>query len=144
MVIFKRYPSDLKKIPEIINEIFLKIKKYINEDDLFNIRISLLEALTNAIKHGNRFNRNLEVEVFLEIKKDKLIIKIHDKGEGFDYKNLKDPTEPDNLSKTSGRGIFLIKNFMDNVRFFDCGRGIEMVKSLKNRRINEDKGGKKG
>jgi len=103
----------------------------ISEDDFFSIRLSLEEALINAIRHGNKNNPDLSVEVDVEYAKDKLIMQVKNQGEGFDFQHLADPTQAENLDKLSGRGIFLIRNMMDNVEFTGQGRVIKMVKLLK-------------
>jgi len=131
MIISEKLPSRLEVIPEFIRESIEKIKHLTIEEDIFNIRLSLEEALVNAIKHGNRLNPNLSVEVNIETDDDRLTITVKDEGEGFDFNNVTDPTKGRNLKKFSGRGIFLIRNLMDKVDFFDCGRGIKMVKFFK-------------
>lgn len=125
-------PSDLKVIPEFIPKILGKAEvSAIEEDEIFNIKASLGEALVNAVKYGNKMNPSLYVDVSLEVLDDRVIIKVKDQGEGFDFKNPPDPTTDENLEKLSGRGLFLIKGMMDEVEFFDCGRGIKMVKFIK-------------
>ena len=70
----------------------------------------------------------MSVEVSVETKDGSLVITVVDQGEGFDFKNIPDPTKGDNLQKVSGRGIFLIRNYIDKVEFSDCGRRIKMIK----------------
>jgi serine/threonine-protein kinase RsbW len=132
MIISGSIPSKLEKIPGFISGLLEKIKAFpIGGDDIFDIRISLEEALVNAIKHGNKFDPHLSVEVSLEISDDKVAVKVRDEGKGFDYASLPNPTSAANLDKLSGRGIFLIKSLMNRVTFFDGGRGIKMVKFFK-------------
>jgi len=132
MRISEKIPSKLEIVPEFVSALIGKIKTLsIGEDEVFDIKLSLEEALINAIKHGNKMNPSFYVEVYLEIKDHRLTIKVKDQGEGFDFKNLPDPTTDENLEKPSGRGIFLIKSLMDEFEFFDCGRGIKMVKFVK-------------
>lgn len=140
MIVSETIPSKLEIIPEFISSLLEKIKVLpISEDEIFSIRLSLEEALINAIKYGNKLNQQLWVEINVEFKDKELIIKVKDQGEGFDFKNLPDPTKKDNLKKTFGRGIFLIKKLMDKVEFFDFGRGIKMTKFLKQESPDEDK-----
>jgi serine/threonine-protein kinase RsbW len=92
------------------------------------ILMALREALANAIKHGNA--RDLEKRVHLEMNVTDgwLEIKIRDEGEGFDPETVEDPLVPENRLKTSGRGIFYMKTFMDDVRFSHAeGGGMELV-----------------
>jgi len=131
LTITENIPSKLELIPKVILKIIDGIKPAIEERELFNIKLSLEEALVNAIKHGNKLNPDLTVTVVAELNRDILRIKIQDQGKGFDFLKVPNPTANDNLHKTSGRGIFLIKNLMDRVEFFDCGRGIEMIKFLR-------------
>ncbi|MFA6282195.1 MAG: ATP-binding protein [Candidatus Omnitrophota bacterium] len=131
MEIILQLPSDLKIIPETTLDIIKQIKsKDISEDDLFDIRLALEEALVNAVKHGNK--QSLEKKVFLKIiiHSSNATIEIKDEGKGFDCDSLASPVEDENLKKTCGRGIFLIKKLMDKVEFFDGGSGIRMVKSI--------------
>ena len=132
MIIIKDLPSELDILSKIIPSIMSEIKALsLSEEDCFNIKLSLEEALTNAIKHGNKMNPALFVKLKIEYAHDKLTITIEDQGEGFDYQHLSDPSKDGNLHNTSGRGVFLIKNLMDEVNFFSGGRGIKMTKSCK-------------
>lgn len=136
MIISDKLPSKLEVIQEFLPAAIEKIKSQapFKEEDIFNIKLSLEEALVNAIRHGNKLNPALSVSVAIEMKDKRLTIKVTDEGQGFDFKNIPDPTKADSLKKLSGRGVFLIKRLMDEVDFFDGGRGIQMVKYLKARR----------
>jgi len=132
MIISEKIPSCLQLIPEFIAALIEKIRPFSIEKD-FNIKLCLEEALINAIRHGNKLDPDLFVNVTIKIDNSCLIIKVVDQGQGFDFGSISDPTEPGHLKKPSGRGIFLIKNLMDEVDFFDCGRGIKMVKFFKSK-----------
>lgn len=101
-----------------------------NIEDIEDLKVAVAEACTNAIKHGCGNECNYSIE-FLVLK-DKLRIEIADNGEGFDYKNLKDPdlTKP----REGGLGLFIIKTLMDEVEIFhnnkSCGTRIIMYKNL--------------
>lgn len=99
-------------------------------EDIFRIKLCLEEALANAIVHGNRLVTDLPVEVALRIKEDAVEIDVVNQGEGFDFRKLDDPSTQENRGKLHGRGLFLIRNNMDRVVFFDQGRGITMTKFL--------------
>ncbi|MDD5195955.1 MAG: ATP-binding protein [Candidatus Omnitrophica bacterium] len=132
MIITQALPSRLEKIPEFMAFFLERTRNStFREEDIFDIRISLEEALVNAIKHGNKFNAALSVDISIEIVADRVTITVKDQGKGFDYTTIPDPTKDANLVKLSGRGVFLIKSLMDKVEFFDCGRTIKMVKFLK-------------
>lgn len=98
------------------------------DDDLYgNIMIAVTEAVNNAIKHGNSMNEKKNVYLSLQLEKSILRFIIEDEGQGFDYENLPDPTLPENLQKTSGRGIFLMKHLADEVSFKEGGRRVELI-----------------
>jgi serine/threonine-protein kinase RsbW len=81
------------------------------------ILMALREALANAIKHGNRQDLSKHVHLEMDIVGDTLAIAIRDEGEGFDPAKVDDPLAPENRFKTSGRGIFYMRTFMDEIRF---------------------------
>lgn len=87
------------------------------------ILMALREALANAIKHGNLQNAAKRVDVEMEVVADTLQIRIRDEGLGFEPQDVADPLAPENRLKTSGRGIFYMKTFMDDVRFRRTDRG---------------------
>lgn len=131
MVIILQLPSDLKTVPQSALDIIKKIKsKDISEDNLFDIRLALEEALVNAIKHGNKNNPDKKVFLKVTVDPKSVTIQVKDQGQGFDYEKIACPIEPENIRKPCGRGIFLMKKLMDSVEFFDGGSGIRMIKSL--------------
>lgn len=92
------------------------------------VLMALREALANAIKHGNEQNLTKRVHLEMDVVGDTLEIRIQDEGEGFDPGKVEDPLAPENRLKTSGRGIFYMKAFMDDVRFRQLeGGGMEIV-----------------
>ena len=134
MNIFRKLPSRLDLVPEFILDVLNRLKKEVEltDDDLFHLRLILEESLTNAIRHGNKLAEELPVEVTINSSVDRLTITVRDQGQGFDFENVPDPTRAEKLLLASGRGVFLIKKIMDEVSFFDSGRGIKMVKLLTN------------
>jgi len=88
-----------------------------DEDASHWMGMAVREALNNAIKHGNRMDPEKEVRVTFDLLPRSLEIRIVDQGKGFDTKKLPDPTEPANLLKPSGRGIYYMRTFMDRVEF---------------------------
>ena len=95
-----------------------------------NILISLTEAVNNAIKHGNRYDRSKMVSVRALRKSGYLKCLISDEGKGFDYDNLPDPTAPENVEKIGGRGVFLMTQLSDRVEFRNNGSTVELVFDL--------------
>ena len=93
----------------------------INSDLYGNISISTIEAVTNAITHGNHEDLTKNVSLSFELNDRILTITVSDEGNGFDYNNLPDPTSKENIEKTNGRGIFLIQQLSDNLEFQNNG-----------------------
>jgi serine/threonine-protein kinase RsbW len=90
--------------------------------------LSLEEAVINAIKHGNELDDTKKVVVGFAIDDERAIISVADEGEGFDPASVPDPTLDENLIAMSGRGLSLIRAYMDEVRFNDKGNDITMIK----------------
>jgi len=84
-----------------------------DEDELMKIGMAVRESMVNAVVHGNRYNAHKKVQFTVYRNGERFQITIADEGEGFDFTNLPDPLAQENLMRTSGRGIFLIKSFMD-------------------------------
>jgi len=98
------------------------------EDDIYgNIMVAVTEAVNNAIRHGNKFDKDKHVYLSLYVEKDRVRFEIEDEGEGFDYTNLIDPTAPENLENPGGRGIFLIRHLADEVEFNNDGRKVQLT-----------------
>ena len=94
----------------------------INDDLYGNIMISVTECISNAIVHGNQSNPDKMVHLQLYMEPGLLRCSIEDEGIGFDFSNLPDPTEPENIEKIGGRGIFLMRHLSDEVKFEEGGR----------------------
>ncbi len=122
----KSNPQNLAIVEKFIDD--LKNEFNIGDDAYGNILISLTEAANNAIIHGNKSDESKEVEIIygLDDRGKNLTVIMKDEGPGFDYNNLPDPTEAENLEKTSGRGVFLIMQLADMVVFSDNGATVEM------------------
>ncbi len=96
--------------------------------DVFGCRLALEEVLVNAIKHGNRSDPNKKVEIHCRIGEDRLLVEIEDEGEGFNPSDVPDPTDDENLEKTSGRGIMLMQAFMTRVEYLGRGNRVLIEK----------------
>jgi len=104
-----------------------------DEDDLHKIAMSVRESMVNAVVHGNRYNAHKKVHVKVSNGPGRLEIKIADQGEGFELTDIPDPLDEENLLRNSGRGIFLMKAFMDEVqvrRGEPAGTEVTMIKYL--------------
>ncbi len=109
----------------------------LDDDQLHWVGVAVRESVVNAIKHGNQGDESKRVVVeFTTVPSrdpEELVIRVEDEGEGFDPENLADPLAPENILKSSGRGIFLIRSFMDEVevrRKATRGMQIRMVKKV--------------
>lgn len=134
MKIYEQIPSDFEVLPPTIESVINRIRQKVNlqEQETFYIHLALEEALTNAVKHGNKFNPNLNVDLWVNINGNLLEMTIKDQGQGFDFRHVPDPTDKERRVLTSGRGVFLIKKIMDQVVFEEGGRQIKMLKRLAN------------
>jgi serine/threonine-protein kinase RsbW len=98
------------------------------EDDIFGIHLSLEEALTNAVRHGNQSDPAKTVTIEVLITPEKFDISIADQGFGFNPDSLPDPRLGENLYKTEGRGVLLIRAYMDVIEYNDRGNCVHLVK----------------
>ncbi len=115
-----------------------------DEDTAHWIGMSVRESVTNAIQHGNRLDMNKRVSIRFEIEPDRLAISVKDQGQGFRADELPNPLDSDNLLKPSGRGVFFIRTFMDEVEFRTLSHGgteVHMVKKISSNKesIYEDR-----
>lgn len=126
--------SDFNAGREVQDRIVRDIERHdYNPETLFAIKLSLEEAMINAIKHGNKMDPAKRVSVEAKVTPRKVEITIEDQGPGFDRKSIPDPTADENLCKCSGRGILLMEAYMTRVTWSKKGRRVTMVK------LNEDK-----
>ena len=117
-------PRNISRVDAFVERIASQYK--IAPDMYGNILISLTEAVTNAIKHGNCNDESKTVEVLLKETEDAIALRVRDEGRGFDFRNLPDPTAPENLTTIGGRGVFLMHQLSDSVDYQDNGSTVEM------------------
>jgi serine/threonine-protein kinase RsbW len=112
------------------------------EEAVYWSGMALREALANAIKHGNKLSPDKRVFVRIEVNGNgSLTIAVEDQGQGFDPSGIDDPLAPQNLLRESGRGVFYMRNFMDEVRFSKAESGgtrIELIKRIAKGGSNEE------
>ena len=96
----------------------------------FDIRLCLEEALINAMKYGNRLRKDLKVRLEVEYDDDEIRLTVEDRGEGFDLRNLADCTDNANILRNHGRGVYLIHQLMDSVKYNAKGNCLVMTKRL--------------
>jgi serine/threonine-protein kinase RsbW len=102
----------------------------LNEDNYGNILIAVTEAVNNAIYHGNEGNPEKYIKIGFESGGNNIKFSIADEGNGFDYNNLPDPTDPLYIDKPNGRGVFLMKNLADQVEFNNNGQQVLLTFNL--------------
>ena len=98
-----------------------------DEDTRSGVSMAVREGMINGILHGNAYDANKRVNLSFEQNDQELVITITDEGAGFVPDEVPDPLAPENLLKTSGRGIFLMRAFMDEVRFRKLNPGTEII-----------------
>jgi serine/threonine-protein kinase RsbW len=99
----------------------------LDDDAKLDFGLAVREGVVNAIKHAHKYEPREPVEIAFEQVGDTLSATIVDQGPGFDPASVPDPREPENLMRTSGRGLFLIHGLVDEVRFTQRARGMELV-----------------
>lgn len=116
--------TNLRIVENAIDEVTNEIG--ITQENYGKILVSTLEAVNNAIMHGNKFEREKIVEVEISFKDEKLKIKISDEGKGFVPGEVPDPTIPQNLEALNGRGIFLMSKLADEIKYSKRGNAVTM------------------
>ena len=128
---FVKIPSikeNVSVVESFIENVGEKIR--IEETIYGNVLVSVTEAVNNAIVHGNKEDKNKKVRLGLKKNKKSVRFIVEDEGMGFDHNTLPDPTNPKNIEKVKGRGIFLIKSLSDKTTFKQGGRVVEMLFKL--------------
>lgn len=120
--------ENLRTVEKFIDEISAECK--LNSELYGNLLIATLEGANNAIVHGNKLKEELSVSLKAQYDDKVLVVSIEDKGPGFDYKNIPDPTAPENIENVSGRGVFLMTKLSDNLVFKNKGSIVEMYFNL--------------
>jgi serine/threonine-protein kinase RsbW len=121
--------SEIKTIEKIVEELLIDFNV---DNNLFgDIVVSVVEAFTNAVVHGNKSDPDKIILIEAKDEKDKFFISIKDEGLGFDFNNIPDPTLPQNIEKFNGRGIFLMKNLSSGLEFFENGTKVQLKFSKK-------------
>jgi serine/threonine-protein kinase RsbW len=124
-------PNDLRAIEDSVQVVVDHGRRIgFSPDRLrLNLRVGLTEALANAMLYGNRQDPRKRVRVEVLITAVQISLRVTDEGRGFDPGALPDPTLPANLTRSRGRGIFLIRHLMDHVEFNEKGNSIRMILS---------------
>ena len=123
--------SNLSRVEKFSRRISKKAR--LTEDQGANLAIALTELVNNAIIHGNKSDPSKQVVIYVQYKPDRVEVSVLDEGEGFDPDTLQNPTDPENLWKENGRGIFLVQHLIDDLIFEQTPQGllVTMVISLR-------------
>lgn len=121
--------NNLITVEEFVN--YFAVDLGLDEEKINGLLLSVTEATTNAIIHGNKSNRDKVVTVDAYVEGHYLVVIVKDQGEGFDPVEIPDPTHPENLLKDSGRGIYLMKVYMDEINYNITPTGTEIILKVK-------------
>ena len=125
-------PSRIASIDEAASAVADAARRFgVSDEALFGVELSVREAVTNAVLHGNRQDESVPVEVGVAGTGVELVITVRDRGEGFDPARVADPTSEENLLKANGRGILFMRTSMDDVRWERHPEGGTVVRMTK-------------
>jgi serine/threonine-protein kinase RsbW len=121
--------SRLQEVTTFMRRLLRLLTTYDFEiNDVFSIQLAVEEALVNAIKHGNGMDRSKHVHVSIALGRKEFRIRIRDEGKGFDSSEVPDPTTPENLERSSGRGLLLMRHYMNEVRYNGKGNAVTLAR----------------
>lgn len=122
-------PSAISPMHAILDYLMKRVEKVgVVRSENSNLFIALDEAFVNAVKHGNKFDAGKNIKISADVSPKEARFTIEDEGEGFDVTTIPDPCDPENLFKTSGRGVLFIYNIMDEVKYNERGNRLTMIK----------------
>jgi serine/threonine-protein kinase RsbW len=117
-------PRNINKVEQYVDQIASRYK--LDKEKHANLLISLTEAVNNAIIHGNKQDRSKTVSIKLVQTSNGLAVRVSDQGCGFNFDKLPDPTSPERLCECGGRGVFLMNQLCDKMRYINGGSTVEM------------------
>ena len=118
-------PNKLLIVEEFVN--YFSVELNIDEKKMSGLLLAVTEAVTNAIIHANKCAKDKVVKIKAEKNNGQLVVTIKDQGEGFDPAKVPDPTAPENLLKDSGRGIYLMRVYLDDLKYRKTPDGTETI-----------------
>ena len=122
-------PSAISLMHSVLEYLMKRVEKVgVVRSENSNLFIALDEAFVNAVKHGNKFDAQKNIKITADVSTKEARFTIEDEGEGFDITAIPDPCDPENLFKTSGRGVLFICNIMDEVKYNERGNRLTMIK----------------
>ncbi|MGE5350951.1 MAG: ATP-binding protein [Acidobacteriota bacterium] len=122
-------PNKLPLVEEFLEEISSGAK--MDRTHLNNLLLAVNEAISNAMLHGNKASADKKVKLKVELEETSLTVYIKDEGKGFNPEEVPDPTSPENIFRDSGRGLYIMKSCMDEVKYNFTPEGTELVLSMK-------------
>lgn len=127
-MVFKSEIKNINLVEKLIDDISTKYQ--LHSDIYGKLLLAVVEGVNNAIVHGNKLEKDKDVILQYEVTDKEIQFVISDNGPGFDHEKLPDPTKPENIEKTHGRGIFLMKHLADEVDFNEQGNEVKISFSL--------------
>ena len=125
----KKIPSELEAGHAVIEELMTALETLGWEGrDVFHVQMAIEEAVVNAIEHGNKRDDSKQVHVVFRVNRERAELAVTDQGQGFDHRNVADPTEDDRVDQPRGRGVMLIRELMTESTYNDSGNGVWMLK----------------
>ena len=133
----KRLNFDLRSTRDSVNRVAAMLSCFFDKQKLpdevtFDIKLATQEAVVNAAEHGNKYDHSKNVHISCETTDRAVTVTVCDEGLGFDPCCVLDPTLPENILRENGRGVFLMRNLCDEVRFNDKGNKVTIVKHIPN------------
>ena len=122
-------PNNLITVEEFVN--YFAVDLGLDREKINGLLLAVTEATTNAIIHGNKNNKLKMVRIYVYVDGSTITIKIKDEGQGFDPSIVPDPTDAENLLKDSGRGLYLMRIYMDGLSYNHTPEGTETILTLK-------------
>jgi serine/threonine-protein kinase RsbW len=124
-------PAEARRFQEELEQ-FLLQSSHASTKEIFSIKLALEEALINAIKHGNQMDRSKKVFIHYRVTEGFFEVRVTDEGVGFDPGDVPDPTAVENLERPCGRGLMLMRHYMNEVCYSSSGNTVAMSKVLGN------------
>lgn|SRR5690554_1520638 len=117
--------SNISLVEKLIDELS---QQYSFHSDVYGkLLLAVVEGVNNAIVHGNKLVSEKKVTISYEVESNRISFTIRDEGQGFDHTLLPDPTTPENIERTHGRGVFLMKHLADELAFSDKGNEVKLT-----------------
>jgi len=120
--------ESISLVEKLVDEI--SEESAINSEVYGKILIATVEAVNNAIVHGNKEDESKRIDIAFVVDEEKVSIFVEDEGEGFDFDHVPDPTKPENIENIHGRGVYLMQHLADDVVFHDRGNRVELIFNL--------------